>query len=94
METSLVLKMFGLAAVLTCLILLLVPVSVPYKGLKSTSDSVAPVFQQNCGGVIFGDDIRRCDKPHNDRLTLSLVIGATGVVALYGASQVKKNEDD
>jgi hypothetical protein len=27
-------------------------------------------------------------------LTLSLVIGAGGAVALYGSSQVKKREDD
>ena len=35
-----------------------------------------------------------CDAALNDRLTISLVIGAVGLAAFFGASQVKNREDD
>ena len=77
--------MVGLVAVLVCLILLIVGVA---------------YGATDCGSVLVSEkgwDGRRlngCSGPLNSRLTLSLVIGAVGVAAFFGASQVKKREDD
>ena len=81
--------MAGLAAVLVCLILLMVPTS---RSFQST--------ELDCGSVVSpsampnSEQRRACDISHNNRLTISGVIGAVGVAAFFGASQVKKREDD
>ena len=81
--------MAGLVAVLVCLVLLIVP----------TSFSFANGSTWSCESVFSGHDVdgnagRGCDAALNDRLTISLVIGAIGLAAFFGASQVKKREDD
>ena len=81
--------MAGLAAVLVCLILLMVP----------TSYSCPSGPTCSCGNVFTGHDHfldagRGCDAAVNNRLTFSLVVGALGLAAFFGASQVKKREDD
>ena len=81
METSLVLKMVGRLALLAFVILLLVPTSSDEK-----------MYGESCGNVFDRSYARGCDKAINTRWVLSLVVGATGVVALWGASQVKKRE--
>ena len=80
--------MVGLAAVLVCLILLTVSVS----GTQAR-------WTGNCGSVLSptGEWLaapEACEVARNSRLTSSLVIGAVGVAAFVGASQVKKREDD
>ena len=76
--------MAGLAAVLICLILLFVPTSRDSEFLGRT-----------CGSVVNRtSDAAPCDSAINTRLTISLVIGAVGVAAFFGASQVNKREDE
>jgi|TARA_B100000315_G_scaffold164178_1_gene152791 hypothetical protein len=90
MATKSVLKMAGVAAVLICLILLIIPTSRPVGATES-----------NCGSVLarkefasWSNSREACDIALNDRLTTSLVIGAVGVAALFGASQVNKRENN
>jgi hypothetical protein len=91
MDTRTVLRMVGLVAVLVCLILLVVGVDSNPGGIATPSD---------CGSVIApekGYDNGRkggCSGPLDGRLTLSLVVGAVGVAAFFGSTQVKKSEDD
>jgi hypothetical protein len=88
-ETSLVLKLLGLTALLVCVILIFTPVGRADDG-------------RNCGSVVAPEKLSYfpftspsgCRSVVGNRLTLSLVIGAGGAVALYGSSQVKKREDD
>ena len=80
--------MAGLLAVLVCLILLIVPISATQEG-----------WTGNCGGVLLPTDewlaaSEACNVASNNRLTIALVVGAVGVVAFFGASQVKKRVDD
>ena len=83
--------MAGLLAVLVCLILLIV-------GVDSNPGGVAT--PRDCGSVLAsekgwdGGRLSGCSGPLDGRLTLSLVVGAVGVAAFFGASQVKKREDD
>ena len=79
--------MATVAAVLVCLILLSV-------GVSSDSGS------WSCGSVLSsekGTGDRRlvgCSAPLDGRLTLSLVVGAVGVAAFFGSTQINKREDD
>jgi len=90
MDTRTVLRMAGSVAVLVCLILLIVPPSFSFANGSTWS----------CGSVLTGHDLGRsstgegCDAALNNRLTISLVIGAVGLAAFFGASQVKNREDD
>ena len=82
MSTELRLKMVALVAVLVCLILLALPPTVTHQnGAKI-----------NCGNVFVPDDNPWCDGAASSRLTIALIVGAVGVAARYGASQVKKRE--
>ncbi len=84
--------MAGLVAVLVCLILLIV-------GVDSDPGGVA-TLPQDCGSVLASEKARDgerlwgCSGPLDGRLTLSLVVGAVGVAAFFGSTQVKKREDD
>ncbi len=89
MDTKNILRMAGIAAVLICLILLIIPTSRPY---QSTELDCGSVVSQSAMPTV--ERRRACDISHNNRLTISLVIGAVGVAAFFGASQVKKREDD
>ncbi len=90
MDTRTVLRMAGLVAVLVCLILLVV-------GVDFENGIATPL---DCGSVLAsekgwnGERISGCSGPLDGRLTLSLVVGAVGVAAFFGASQIKKREDD
>ena len=89
MDTRNVLRMAGVVAVLICLILLIVP----------SSTSFANGATWSCGNVFSGHDVsgtagNGCDAAVNNRLTISLVVGAIGLAEFFGASQVKKREDD
>ena len=81
--------MAGLVAVLVCLILLIVGV-----------DSGGVSTPRDCGSVLAsekswnGERLSGCSGPLDGRLTLSLVVGAVGVAAFFGSTQVKKREDD
>jgi len=80
--------MAGLAAVLVCLILLTVSVSGTQAG-----------WTGNCGSVLSPTDERlaapvACEIARNSRLTSSLIVGALGLAAFFGSTQIKKREDD
>ncbi len=83
--------MAGLVAVLVCLILLIVGVD---------SDPGGTSTPRDCGSVLASEKARDgerlwgCSGPLDGRLTLSLVVGAVGVAAFFGSTQVKKREDD
>ena len=89
MDTRNVLRMAGVVAVLVCLILLIVPTA--YSRPNGSTWSCGSVFS---GHNVDGSAGRGCDAAVSDRLTISLIIGAVGVAAFVGASQVKKREDD
>ena len=81
METSQKLRLAGIALLAVCAILLFTPVG-------STNS-------RDCGSVLSnGPNWIGCEAARGNRLTISLIVGAVGAVALYGASQVKKSEDD
>jgi hypothetical protein len=79
--------MATVAAVLVCLILLSVGVNSDPGGSP-------------CGSVLASEkqwdgEVRNsCSGPLNGRLTLSLVVGAVGVAAFFGSTQINKREDD
>ena len=89
MDSKNILRMAGVAAVLICLTLLMFPTSRSFQSMEL-----------DCGSVVSPSAMptversRACDISHNNRLTISGVIGAVGVAAFFGASQVKKREDD
>ena len=89
MDTRNVLRMAGIAAVLICLILLIIPTSRSFQSMEL-----------DCGSVVSQSAMptverrKACDISHNNRLTISLVIGAVGVAAFFGASKVKKREGE
>jgi hypothetical protein len=91
MDTRTVLRMATVVAVLVCLILLSVGVDSNPGGIATPSD---------CGSVIAsekgwdGGRLSGCSGPLDGRLTLSLVVGAVGVAAFFGSTQIKKREDD
>ncbi len=82
--------MAGLVAVLVCLILLVV-------GVDFENGIATPL---DCGSVLASEkqwdgEVRNsCSGPLNGRLTLSLVVGAVGVAAFFGSTQINKREDD
>ena len=71
--------MAGVAAVLVCLVLLSVGVDTR-TGMYSCGSVLAP--ETSGGGVRLAG----CSGPLDSRMTLSLVIGAVGVAAFFGAS--------
>jgi len=83
MRAELRLKMVALVAALVCLIVL----ALPYEA--GTHETGAKI---SCGNVFAPEDNRWCDGTASSRLTIAFIVGAVGVVACYGASQVKKRE--
>ena len=93
MDTKNVFRTVGIAAVLICLVLLYSSTSFssPNGSTRSCGDVIGNAFT---GHGVDGPAGRGCDAALNDRLTISMVVGAVGVAAFFGSTQINKREDD